>query len=115
MEKEKKSVKTLKFKTNLARLIVSGEKDATWRLFDDKGLQKGDELSLLNADTGEEFARAVIVSVREKKLGDIQDADFDGHERFASKEVMLATYRGYYGDEVRPSTLVKIVKFRLEV
>lgn len=34
--------KTLKFTPELSAKILSGEKTSTWRLFDDKNLQKGD-------------------------------------------------------------------------
>jgi len=45
------SMKTLKFKDFKARWILEGVKTATMRLFDDKDLQKGDELELVNGDT----------------------------------------------------------------
>ena len=41
-------MKILKFKNELVSLISSGEKDSTWRLFDDKNLQEGDEVILVN-------------------------------------------------------------------
>lgn len=40
-------MKTLKFRSHLADLILKGEKDVTWRLFDDKDLTIGDQLELL--------------------------------------------------------------------
>lgn len=107
-------MKTLKFYSELVPLVLSGEKDSTWRLFDDKDLQKGDELALLDKGTLREFAKAVILSVREKKLGEIEESDFTGHEKFESKEKMFETYRKYYGDIVSPETTVKIIKFKLE-
>jgi hypothetical protein len=106
-------MKSLKFKNNLASLILSGEKNSTWRLFDDKDLQKGDEILLINKDTNKEFGTAIIVSVIEKKLGEIGEADFEGHEKFESKEKMYETFRSYYGEKVNEETLVKIIKFEL--
>lgn len=41
-------MKTLKFTPELCALIVTGQKKSTWRLFDDKNLQVGDELSFIN-------------------------------------------------------------------
>lgn len=108
------SMKTLKFQNTLAQLILSGEKDSTWRLFDDKDLQVGDALVFVRKETGEEFGKATILSVREKKMGEIQDSDFEGHETFASQEDMYETYRSYYGDRVTPDSTVKIIKFKLE-
>lgn len=107
-------MKTLKFAQHLVPLVLSGEKDSTWRLFDDKDLKAGDELSLINKDTGEEFAKAVIVSTKEKALKDVKESDFEGHERFESEGKMYEAYRSYYGDKVTPESVIKMIKFRLE-
>lgn len=107
-------MKTLKFKDHLVPLVLSGLKDSTWRLFDDKNLTEGDSLILINKDTGDQFGKALIVSTREKRLGDLQDSDFEGHEKFESEEKMYEAYRSYYGDRVTPDSTLKIIKFRLE-
>lgn len=106
-------MKILKFAPALRPLVLSGEKTCTWRLFDEKDFELGDEVSFVGG--GKEFARAVITGVREKRLGDITSEDeiADGHERFGSREERLETYRGYYGDRVNPDTVVKILKFSL--
>lgn len=105
--------KTLKFRESLVPLVLAGEKYASWRLFDDKDLTEGDTIELLNWNTGEKFADAVLTSVWEKKMKDINGIDFDGHEKFSSSEELYATYRAYYGDCVGPETVVKIIRFRL--
>lgn len=104
-------IKKLKFEEKLIPLILSGEKTATWRLFDDKDLRVGDELVFVNKSTGQEFARARIESVKEKKLVNITASDFVGHEPFASQEEMFADYRRYYGDRVQEDTVVKMINF----
>src|SRR3989339_782506 len=109
---ENKSVKTLKFRHHLAEEILAGRKTVTWRLFDDKDLKIGDKLELLDWESGEKFADAEIVKIQEKKLGEIEEKDFEGHEKFESKEEMLETYRKYYGDRVDRSTPVKIIEFK---
>ena len=107
-------MKTLKFKDYLAPAVLDGSKTTTWRLFDDKNLQAGDELLLVNAATGKEFAKAHILYVREKKLGEVGDADFDeGHERYDTEEDILEEYRKYYGDAVNLSSSLKIIKYEL--
>ena len=106
--------KIIKFRDNLAKLVLAGEKDSTWRLFDDKDLSKSDEVELMNWDTKEVFAKATLTEVREKKMGELKDADFDGHEKFANEEEMYKTYRTYYGDKVGPDTIVKIIRFQLQ-
>ncbi|MDD4995533.1 MAG: ASCH domain-containing protein [Patescibacteria group bacterium] len=106
-------MKTLKFRHHLAEEIIAGRKTVTWRLFDDKDLKVGDKVELLYWETKEKFADAEIIEVCEKRLKEIEEKDFEGHERFASKEKMLETYRKYYGNKVNWDTVVKIIKFKL--
>jgi len=106
-------MKTLKFADNLVPLILSGEKTTTWRLFDDKDLQAGDELELINKKTLQVFANANIISLYEKRLGEIEEGDYDGHEKYESNEDMIETLKKFYSDKVDGSTLVKIIKFEL--
>lgn len=108
-----KSMKTLKFRHHLAEEIIAGRKTVTWRLFDDKDLKVGDELKLIDWESGEKFAYAETIKIREKRLGEIEEKDFEGHEKFRSKEEMLETYRKYYGDKVDWDTIVKIIEFKL--
>jgi hypothetical protein len=97
----------------LVPLVLSGEKTSTWRLFDDKDLQNDDNLLLINKATGEEFAKAIITKIEEKKLKDLEESDFEGHEKFESEEKMYEAYRSYYGDKVTPDTIIKMVDFKL--
>ena len=103
----------MKFRRHLSEEIIKGRKTVTWRLFDDKDLKAGDALELIVWESGDKFADAEITEVREKKLGEIQEQDFEGHEKFESKEEMLETYRKYYGDKVDWNTIVKTIKFNL--
>ncbi|MDO8260759.1 MAG: ASCH domain-containing protein, partial [Candidatus Magasanikbacteria bacterium] len=75
-------MKKIKFTDKLTNLILSGKKTSTWRLFDDKNLSEGDEVILVNKQTLEDFASAVIEGVAEKKLGELDDKDWEGHERY---------------------------------
>ena len=107
-------MKTVKFRPELTRLIMDGKKTTTWRMFDDKDLQAGDVIELMNKMTLQVFGHAVISEVVEKPLKDLDDADWEGHERFLSEEAMYAKYREYYpGREVGPDTLVKILHFTM--
>ena len=65
-------MKTLKFKEDLSKLILSGKKDTTWRLFDDKNLSNSDEVSFVISETGKEFAKAKLINVRETTFGNLQ-------------------------------------------
>ncbi len=104
-------MKTLKFKQHLVDKILKGEKTSTWRLFDDKDLQIGDQLEFINKDTLETFGYAKIISLKTKTLGNLNDEDWIGHERFSSEAEMYETYRKYYGDGVNKETEVKILSF----
>ena len=110
-------MKIIKFRPALAQLIMDGKKTTTWRLFDDKDLQVGDIVEMrVRNDAGEvspeAFNHAVIAEVVEKPIKDLDDCDWEGHERFPSEEAMYAAYRTYYpGKEVGPDTLVKILHF----
>ncbi len=106
--------KTIKFKDELAKLILAGEKTLTWRLFDDKNLSQGDDVGFINSNTKEKFGEAILTKVYEKKLSEVEGEDFDGHERYSSGEEMYQTYRTYYGDKVGPDTIVKIIRFELK-
>lgn len=107
-------MKTLKFTSQLCQQILQGAKTSTWRLFDDKDLQETDLLTLLNKETLEPIGTATITKLYVKTLGTLEEADWEGHERFTSEEEMYATYRQYYGDQVTKDTEVKIISFQFK-
>jgi len=104
---------TFKFSPDLVPLVVSGEKDCTWRLWDDKNLKEGDEVILIARPELKTFGEAVITSVTKKIIGELTNEDKTGHEPFESDEQMYATYTGYYGKTVDASTPVTIYRLRL--
>ena len=104
-------MKTLKFTTPLVEQILYGEKTSTWRLFDDKDLQVGDQLTFINKETGQKFGTAVVESLTVKTLGTLTDEDWIGHEKFASEDEMYETYSRYYEKIVDGNTEVKILSF----
>lgn len=108
-------MKTLKFAPHLVDQILSGEKTSTWRLFDDKDLQTGDELLFINKETGASFGSGKITSSYTKTLGSLEESDWKGHEKFASDEEMYTTYREYYGDRVNSETVVKLISFDFQL
>lgn len=105
--------KTFKFREYLVPLVLSGEKDVTWRINDERNLKSGDIVPLINWNTDKVFGKAKILDIKEKKAGEISDKDFDGHEKFSSREEMLKTYRTYYGDWVNDETTIRMFKFKL--
>lgn len=106
-------MKQLKFKHHLVKEILEGRKTVTWRLFDDKDLKGGDHIEFVDADSGNTFAKAEIVNVREKKLSDIEESDTEGHEKYGSTDETITLFKNYYGDNVTADTIVKIVGFTL--
>ena len=106
-------IKTLKFTEKLSYLILEGKKTSTWRLFDDKNLKESDLLNFKVSETNKDFAKAKITTIKEKRLGDVKETDYDGHETYRDSEEMLKTYRGYYGEKVNNDTIIKIISFNL--
>ena len=107
-------MKALKFKPELCEQILHGSKTVTWRLFDDKNLQPGDEIQFINKETLESFGKGTIISVIVKTFGTLEKEDWVGHETYSSEEEMYDTYRSYYGDKVNPETELKIIGFTFE-
>ena len=106
-------MKTIKFRHNLVESILNQEKTATQRLFDDKDLQDGDEVGLIDWESGDEFSMARIIKVYEKKISEIEDSDYKGHKKYQSLEEMINSFREFYGDKVNEDTIVKIIEFKI--
>lgn len=110
-------MKKVKLDHELAQMVLRGDKTSTWRLFDDKDLTVNDDLVLIDKvdpelpQTWKVIGHARINKIIEKRLGDIEDEDCEGHNPYTSPEVMLQTFRGYYGDRVTWDTPVKILHF----
>lgn len=105
-------MKTLKFAEPLPSLILSGKKDTTWRINDEKDLEVNDELSLCFINK-QQFARAKILWIKQTTFERLTNEDLEGHEKFSSLEDMYKTYTKYYKQEVKPNTKLKVIKFEL--
>lgn len=106
-------MKIMKFRKHLSVHILAGTKIVTWRLFDDKDLSEGDIVSFVIWETGREFARAKLKSVIQKPLGQLEENDWQGHERYSDSEEMYRTFATYYGQMVNSCTMVKIITFEI--
>lgn len=106
-------MKTIKFRHNLVESILNQEKTTTWRLFDDKDLQIGDEIELIDWESRDKFSKAKIIKVYEKKISEIEDFDYKGHKKYQSQEEMINGFREFYGDKVNENTTVKIIEFQI--
>lgn len=107
-------MKTLKFVPELCEKIISGEKTSTWRLFDDKDIQMGDDLEFIDKKTGIIIGVAKVMCLKTKTLGTLAEEDWNGHERYSSEEEMYKAYREYYGDRVNPNSELKIIDFKFQ-
>jgi ribonuclease HI len=111
-------MKTLKFEHSQAEQIASGEKTSTWRVDNDKNLSVNDEVRLIDKidperpETWRVFGVARIDRVIEKRLGDITAEDMEGHERYDSTDEMIAHFKTYYGNDVTPTTPIKLISFK---
>lgn len=105
--------KTLKFRDFKAKWILEGKKTSSMRLFDEKDIKEGDDLDLINWNTGEKFVKVKVVKVIVKKISELLEDDFKGHEKFENMEKMMESFRKYYGDKVNQDTIVKIIRFKL--
>ena len=110
-------MKTLKFEHTGAQQLTSGQKTATWRLFDDKDLSVDDSIKFIDKvqpgdpSSWQVIGKGKVTQVLAKKLGSVTRQDMVGHEQFNSPEEILDKYRGYYGARVTPDDIVKVVRF----
>lgn len=94
-------------------LVLSGEKYSTWRLFDDKDIQEGDEIDFINVKSKEVFAHASVTRLIERPMGNLKQEGIEGHEKYANNEQMYASFSDYYSQAIGPDTIVKIIWFDL--
>ncbi len=112
-----RKMKSLKLDHHLAQLVLQGKKTSTWRLFDDKDLSVNDTVKLIDKvdparpETWQAIGEAHINAVIQKRLGDTEPSDYDGHDQFSSTEELLKTFQTYYGKAVNLDTVVKIIRF----
>lgn len=104
-------MKTLKFTNEQVASIESGTQTTTWRLFDDKQLDVGDELQFVDSDTATVFGYGVINEIVIKRIADLNDDDKRGHVAYQNDEVMLSAFRRFYGEDVSLESIVKVVKY----
>lgn len=110
-------MKKLKLDHELAQAVLRGDKTSTWRLFDDKDLTVNDQIEFIDKVKPDEpqswqvIGSGQITRIIEKRLGDITDEDYEGHERHESPEARLQDFRKHYGDNVSHDTPVKIIHF----
>lgn len=106
-------MESLKFESGLADLVLSEQKNCTWRLWNDKQLTVGDEIKLIRRPEMAVFAHAIITALAEKTMGELTHEDKVGHEEFETDEEMYDTYSHYYNRPVNSESPVTIIHFQL--
>lgn len=104
-------MKTLKFIEDQIADIESGKQTTTWRLFDDKDLNVGDEIQFVNSNTANVFGYATINEIVIKRIIDLDEQDKQGHRVYENDLEILDAFRRFYGSEVTPKSIVKVVKY----
>jgi hypothetical protein len=102
-----------KFIDNLSDLILSGEKDTTWRIEDDKNLYIGDDVLFIKSCDLTQVAKCVLFGFVEIFFGELDDLDWDWHEKFSSDRKMYETYSKYYSKIINMDSKLKIIKFKI--
>lgn len=108
-----KEHKYLKFDEEQIPKVMSGEISTTVRIADEKDLRDGDHIVLIDRENNEEFARADITLVYEKKFGEVNEQDLQNHDTYKSLIHMYEKYHNYYGEDLNDETPVKIIRFKL--
>jgi hypothetical protein len=106
-------LKQVKFMSKFRNDILSGKKNSTWRLFDDKDLSEGNVVEFLIWETKEPFAKARVTKVVVKKFSDINKGDFDASHQYSSDEEMYKVFEEHYNRPVDKDTFVKIVQYEI--
>lgn len=103
-------MKALKFSPQQSRDIIAGKRTSSWRIFDEKDLQSGDEILILSDDSKEPIGSGSITKVRTKTL--LQTSPEERKTQgFTDEQEMLDTLRDQFGHKVDWDTEVKIVSF----
>lgn len=111
-------MKTLKLDHKLAQQVLNGEKNTTFRMFDDKDISVNDEVEIIDKvvadkpETWRSIGVAQIEDVHQKRLGALGESDYEGHDKYSSQDELIKAFRSYYGNQVTADTPVKIIKFK---
>jgi len=105
-------MKTLKFQPHLRDPILNGTKTVTWRFFDDKDIQIGDELGFFVNNDECSFGHATVTDVVEKKVCELTPEELKA-QNYDSVEKVVETHPKFMNREMNKNTDLKIITFRL--
>lgn len=110
-------MKFVKVSHKVAKLILSGEKNNTWRINDEKNISVDDTVGIIDKvdpkvpSTWQVIGTGHVSSVIQKRLSHVSDDDLGPGEDFESREHMLKMFKSYYGPDITERTTVKIIEF----
>jgi hypothetical protein len=105
-------MKTLKFAPPLPEMILSWQKNTTWRITDDKNISVWDIIECFDIQK-KKFATIQVTKVKNTTFWNLDEEDKNWHEKFETDEIMYKTYETYYNKKITPQTEVKVVKFKI--
>lgn len=105
-----KKPKKLIFGRPYPPILFTGEKNRTFRVTGGERYNVGDLIELCLED-GKAFARAVVSRKTRKTFSELEERDWQGHERFSSDEEMYLTYSNWQGFPVTPETSLDIIEY----
>jgi hypothetical protein len=68
-------------------------------------------LEFKNSENGETIGYGTIISLKEKKISEMEEEDCDGHEQFKNTEEIITNLKKYYGNSVDENSIIKIIHF----
>lgn len=104
-------MKILKFSAEQTEMVLAGLVATTLRVNDDKDITLDDDIECVNSSTQLAFGRAVVSEVAVKRLGQVTPEEVEGILRYASINELYDKMRQYYGRQVGPETVVKVIRF----
>jgi ribonuclease HI len=104
-------MKTLKFIAEQIPEIEQGRQTKTWRLFDDKKLDVGDELQFVNSDNATVFGYGMVKEITIKRIKDLNEFDQEGHKKYENLELIVEGFKRFYGPNVTKDSIIKVVKY----
>ena len=110
-------MKTLKFDHKIAKQVVSGSKQVTWRMDDQQNISVDDHIQIIDKVKPDDklswvpVTEVIVNKVISIRLGSISKNEFLNNELYKSPEEMLLTFQKYYGEKVSLDSPIKIIHF----
>jgi ribonuclease HI len=111
-------MKALKLEHRYAQLVLSGQVQSTFRLYDDKDLTVNDEIQLIDQvdrdkpATWQPIGVGIIDQILEKKIADITNEEIVQMIHTQSRQELLNAIHRFYGGQIDETVPVKLIRFK---